>query len=89
MNIVYHTNIDCAKRLTFPQNLPERPQVGDKIRSLESTNTKHIELEVVDCTWVEYTEGYDFGTYLLVELHLPKHRFVNIADFEQFLKRVD
>ena len=89
ININCHTNIDAAKLLKFPKSLPDRPLIGDLIRSTNSTKNKHIELEVVQCTWV-YHEAYchdDSGWELLVELHLPKGRFQNIQDFEMFLKR--
>ena len=76
------TNIDCAKRLEWPISLPASPQVGDLIRSLSSTNKKHIELQVVQVTWV----GSGSKAYLQVELHLPPHRYENLQVFEKFVK---
>ena len=70
------TNIDCAKRLQWPSELPERPMIGDLIRSTSSTNKKHIELEIVGLTWV-----YKCGWFLQVELHLPKHHQFVGQDF--------
>lgn len=81
IDISCRTNIDEAKRLKWPNQLTARPMIGDLIRSLSS---KHIELEVVQCTWVE--DEY-LDTIMKVELHLPKGRFESIAAFEEFLKR--
>ncbi len=85
------TNIDAAKRLKWPNELPARPNVGDRIRSTSSTATKYIELEVVCVTWVKASETSwsipEGQWYLEVELHLPKHRWVSIHDFENWVNR--
>lgn len=78
------TNIDEARKLRWPTQLTERPVVGDLIRSLSSTRDKHIELQVVQCTWVK---DEFLNTVMKVELHLPKGRFESINAFEKFLKR--
>lgn len=91
VSISCRTNIDEAKMLQWPTYLPERPQVGDLIRSTSSTKTKHIELAVVKCTWIQNNAVYGMiraeEWYLEVELHLPPHRFESILDFERFLKK--
>lgn len=82
------TNIDCAKCLKWPTILPERPMVGDLIRSTSSTDRKYIELQVVAVTWVQ-TRPYDLFPalwHLVVELHLPKSRFESIGDFEKHVR---
>lgn len=89
VKISCHTNIDCARGLQWPTELPERPQVGDLIRSRSSTNTKHIELAVCGCTWFwdELSGQGSRGVWVLrVELHLPPHRLANIPAFEKFVK---
>lgn len=71
--------------------------VGDLIRSLSSVpGKKHIELEVVQTTWVpkiaftntrmRYRDGGPDLMYLEVELHLPKGRYENLEHFEKFVK---
>ncbi len=89
IKVVCRTNIDCAKMLKWPTELPERPMVGDLIRSTSSTVAKHIELEVCQLTWVTHSNEFE-GKYtaLHVDLHLPRHRFENITAFEKFVKEV-
>lgn len=84
-SIQCHTNIDCAKQLGWPDRLPERPVVGDLIRSTSSTSKKHIELQIYRCTWVRNDRTYEW--YIDVELHLPTSRFQNITAFENWINK--
>lgn len=82
ITVCCHTNIDCAKQLSWPAHPPERPLVGDLIRSASSTDSKYIELEVVRCTWF----ANQYGSWMLdVELHLVKSRWLNLEAFEKWV----
>lgn len=97
IKVRFRTNIDCAHRLEWPQYLPDRPLVGDKIRSLSSTRDKHIEMVVGECTWVPDQDFFgdrpvtkDF--ILEVYLDVIRSRYPKLADFEDFItgrKRYD
>jgi hypothetical protein len=84
------TNIDCAKRLQWPEELPARPMVGDYIRSTSSTRTKHIEMVVCGIVWFQCTDA--FSPYCKewvcqVELDMIRTRFATYDDFENFILR--
>ena len=83
------TNIDCAKRLTWPTELPERPMIGDYIRSTSSERDWVVELKVIQTTWIRYYDHVskqDEWT-LEVELHLPPHRYQDIEHFENHVRK--
>lgn len=88
VEICCRTNIDCCKRLEWPDRLPEAPRVGDLIRSTSSTKDKYIELRVCRCTWV-YTPDQPYlrraGWILELDLHMPEHRFENLTAFERWV----
>lgn len=84
------TNVDCARSLQWPSELPDRPIVGDYIRSTSSTNNKYIEMRVASVTWVckEYKNLFDTVVKvweLEVYLDIIPTRFQNIPDFERFV----
>lgn len=76
------TNIDCAKHLQWPLSLPARPNVGDKIRSLNWTSKKQITMVVTDIEWVQRSPK---EVEAHVYLEMPKH-FATIKDFENYIK---
>lgn len=84
VNIECRTNIDCCKYLQWPNELPERPVVGDLIRSTSSTSKKYIELEVVRCTWFYSEHSHDW--ILNVELWMVIGRYENLTAFEKWVE---
>ncbi len=90
------TNLDICEE--WPTILPCRPLVGDIIKS-----KRGLELKVVQIIFDEFGKRnfkYSFqqgGIYtekaevsesvLLVELHLPDHRFESIAKFNEWYTR--
>ena len=83
MKIKCHTNIDCARTLGWPTELPGEPQVNDLITSTSSTKNKCIQLKVTQRTW---TFDELCNQWLLcLELHLPSWQY-DIPSFEKFVK---
>lgn len=87
LKIRCYTNIDCARNLQWPDYLPDRPMLGDKIRSISSTTNKVIELEVHAITWVRAVYSNESSEWTLhVDLHFPKGSGWTIPSFENFIK---
>lgn len=84
MRVRCTTNIDCCKRLDWPDDMPECPRVGDLIRSPSSTPKKHIELKVCRVTWVR---GDDYEWVPEVELTMIPTRFETEREFENWVNR--
>ena len=90
MYVQCRTIIDCCKQLQWPTELPERPMVGDYIRSTSSTMNKHIELVVGSVTWYKTSGMFGEAVWAVeVYLDMPPHCFQNIEHFERFIKRSD
>ena len=90
MKVLFRTNIDEAKRLSWPE-MNVLPNVGDLVRSTSSLS--NIELEVVRRTFIQ-EEQYSDETGRLpytvceCELWLPANRWKSISDFENWVKKV-
>jgi len=84
MRIQCKTNIDCARLLEWPTELPARPMVGDLIRSRSSTHDKAFELGVVETTWYYCVHRHEW--ILQVELNLAGTCYPNVPVFEAHVK---
>lgn len=97
IKIQCRTNLDVREK--WPEELPERPMVGDLIQSAIhwKPNRDPVELEVIRITWTctirqvyvdrcsDIKEPYWF---CVVELHLPKYRFENITHFAKWYREL-
>jgi len=76
IRMFYKVYIDCVKNLTWPNHLPEAPQVGDFVRAACSPVT----MRVVSRTW-----GVDSkGQFCEIELGMPAG--MTIPQFENTVK---
>ena len=90
------TNLDIKHHAEkWPEQLPERPVVGDLIRSamewqVNSFSFRQLELRVCRTTWVykpsNVKDTTDYGDYwyLQVELTLIESRFENMTAFQKW-----
>lgn len=84
VNVICTTNIDCCRKLEWPNALPQVPRVGELIRSRSSTNNKHIELEVVRVTWFFHEHYKEW--YADVELWMIRSRYASFTEFEKWVE---
>ncbi len=93
------TNLDDVMRIEqWPEELPERPMLGDRILSRAVHYGYSIELEVVGLTWkpvpkegsLAYIAQDGWPTwYLEVELHIPSwQKSLSIKDWQEWYKKV-
>ena len=82
-----HSNLDLNNE-KWPTQLPALPCKGQRIQSAKTHNNDIVvELEVVQITWRynNLTEQW----WVDVELHLPKHRWRNISEFEEWYSKIN
>ncbi|MCK9568785.1 hypothetical protein M0R72_07585 [Candidatus Pacearchaeota archaeon] len=94
------TNLDDVMRIEqWPEELPERPMLGDRILSLTDHYGYSIELEVFGLTWKKPKAGTwapvvdhrkcSEDWYLEVELHIPSwQKSLSIKDWQEWYKKV-
>ena len=91
------TNLDDVMRIEqWPDELPERPMLGDRIQSLTKHYGVSIELEVVGLTWkrrndyLDTTDRQKPGYWgLEVELHIPSwQKSLSIREWQEWYKKV-
>jgi len=80
MRVHCRTNLDGAKRLTWPTELPAVPQIGHRIRSTDKSPAgKVVELEVCGVTWICPDNHSDYIP--VIELNLPT--LWTVSEFEK------
>ena len=93
------TNLDIKHyHEKWPDELPERPMVGDIIQSAmkwtrvdaEGTTEFQLELRVCCVTWKKKRVDMSgvVKWIMEVELHLPEHRFASINDFNKWYDKI-
>lgn len=88
------TNLDNVMGAEqWPTELPERPVVGDHIRSLVKHGVFQLELEVFCCTWVAIpwlASGAAGSRWILeVELGMPSWQrpHMSIAEWQEWYRK--
>ncbi|KKL26992.1 hypothetical protein LCGC14_2389690 [marine sediment metagenome] len=91
IKVACHTNLDVYGEI-WPNQLPFRPMVGDRIVSQTKRTLTQLVLEIVNITirCIDPLErnAQTNNYYLDIELHLPKNRWQNINEFQKWYSKL-